>query len=68
MIKMKTKIIRNIIKCKNCGDILESTHVHDFKMCKCGDCGVEGGHDYLRRLFRTDNSYIELSETEEIDE
>ena len=39
----------NKIKCKFCGDIIESTHVHDFKYCSCGKCAVDGGHYYLRR-------------------
>ena len=30
------KIITNKIKCKKCGDVIESTHRHDFKLCKCG--------------------------------
>ena len=29
------KIIKNIVKCKNCGDGLESKDVHDFKKCIC---------------------------------
>ena len=43
------KIIRNAIRCKKCGDIIESKTVHDFKFCSCGSCAVDGGHDYLRR-------------------
>ena len=31
------KIIRNAIRCKNCGDIIESKTVHDFKFCSCGN-------------------------------
>ncbi len=49
------KIITNKIRCKKCGDIIESKHVHDFKMCKCGAVGVDGGHDYLRRLGNLDD-------------
>ena len=43
------KIITNKIRCKKCGDIIESTHRHDFKFCKCGAVAVNGGKDYLRR-------------------
>ena len=43
------KIIINKIKCKKCGEIIESTHRHDFKFCKCGAVAVDGGYDYLRR-------------------
>ena len=44
------KITTNKIKCKKCGDIIESIHVHDFKYCKCGEVAVDGGKAYLRRL------------------
>lgn len=58
------KIMTNKIKCKKCGDIIESEYTHDFKMCKCGAVGVDGGHDYLRRLGNLDD-WEELSETME---
>ena len=35
-------IIRNAIQCKKCGDIIESTSVHDFRTCSCGTCSVDG--------------------------
>ena len=44
------KIIVNKIKCKKCGDEIESKTVHDFKYCKCGAVAVDGGDQYLRRL------------------
>lgn len=36
------------IRCKKCGDILQSKHRHDFQMCKCGSCYIDGGDDYCR--------------------
>lgn len=42
-------IIENKIRCKKCGDIIESKTVHDYVTCKCGACAVDGGHTYLRR-------------------
>ena len=59
-------IIHNRIKCKRCGDIIESTHRHDFKWCSCGQCAVDGGHDYLKRSYTGESpeeSYEELGET-----
>ena len=38
------KIIRNVIRCKSCGDIIESKYTHDYVTCKCGRCSVDGGH------------------------
>ena len=64
-------IHKNMIRCKHCGEILESYSIHDFKMCKCGACGVDGGHDYLRRTYTSKTSeedFIELSETSETEE
>lgn len=43
-------IVSNKIKCKSCGDIIESKYRHDFVMCKCGKVGVDGGKDYLKRI------------------
>ena len=55
-------IIRNAIKCKICGDVIESLSVHDYKVCSCGACAVDGGHEYLRRLAKSFDDIIELSE------
>ena len=54
------KIIKNAIQCKKCGDIIESTNVHDFVTCSCGACSVDGGHDYLRRCGNLEDM-IDLS-------
>ena len=58
------KIIKNAIQCKLCGEIIESTYRHEYVTCKCGACAVDGGHDYLRRSFRDNACYIDLSVTE----
>lgn len=42
-------MLRNIAKCKKCGDIIESKHRHDYVVCSCGAIFVDGGHDYIRR-------------------
>lgn len=39
----------NKIRCNACEDVIESTHVHDFKWCKCMSVFVDGGPEYLRR-------------------
>lgn len=44
--KMKLKV--NKIRCKLCGDVIESTYRHDFVECSCGACYTDGGTDYLR--------------------
>ena len=41
--------MRNLAKCKRCGDIIESKSRHDFQMCSCGSIFVDGGTDYIRR-------------------
>ena len=59
------KILCNKIKCKKCGDIIESKNRHDFVTCKCGSVAVDGGNSYLRRAGNRED-WEELSEfTEE---
>lgn len=59
-------ITKNKAQCKKCDDIIESTHRHDFRRCKCGAIFVDGGRDYLRRGGEMED-IIELSETDEGD-
>ena len=59
-------IIVNKIKCKKCGDIIISSHVHDFKWCVCGAVAVDGGKFYLKRCGEPEN-YEDLSEIVEDD-
>ena len=56
----KEKIISNIIKCKKCGDIIESKSTNDYKKCSCGAVAVDGGIDYLKRIGNEED-YEELS-------
>ena len=60
-------IIRNAIRCKKCGDVIESETVHDFKFCSCGSCAVDGGLDYLRRCGNR-GDWEELSEVEKVED
>ena len=62
--ELHMKIISNKIQCKHCGEIIESTSVHNFVTCKCGKVSVDGGQDYLRRCGNKED-YIELSITGE---
>jgi hypothetical protein len=55
------KIKINKIQCQLCREIIESKYINDFKMCKCGKCGVDGGHEYIKRIGDS-LLYIELSE------
>jgi len=58
---MRMKIIRNRIRCKHCGNIIESKSVHDFKFCSCGKVAIDGGLHYLKRSGNP-NDWEELSE------
>ena len=63
------KLTRNAIRCKKCGDVLDSKSRNDFVSCSCGQCFNDGGLSYMRRGFRTErpeDSYEDLSEYEEV--
>lgn len=36
------------IRCKKCGDVIESQSRHDLVFCSCGAVYIDGGNDYLR--------------------
>ena len=55
------KIIKNAIRCKVCGDEIESTYRHDYVICSCGACAVDGGHSYLRRSFKSPDCFEDIS-------
>lgn len=65
MTEETVKIVRNMVRCNRCFDVIESTHVHDFKFCSCESVAVDGGLHYLKRSFTPDESgdkmYLELS-------
>lgn len=44
-------IERNSAVCLSCNTEIESTHRHDFRACKCGQLCVDGGKEYLRRVY-----------------
>ena len=45
------KILVNKIRCKRCGDVIESTAQHQFVVCKCGAVAIDGGHYHLSRFI-----------------
>lgn len=56
----KEEIISNKIKCKKCGDVIESKSTNDLKRCSCGAVAVDCGKDYLKRIG-IEEEYEELS-------
>ena len=64
--KITSNIIVNAIKCRNCGDIIESVYDREEVTCSCGKCTVSGGHFCLTRINTRHKDYIDLSVTEEI--
>ena len=36
------------VRCKRCGDVIESKWLHNYVRCSCGRVAVDGGNDYLR--------------------
>lgn len=57
----KEEIISNEIKCKKCGDVIESKSKNDYKRCSCGAVAVDGGKDYLKRIGNEED-YVDISE------
>jgi len=45
---MEKILIKNSIVCRTCGDVLVSTHTHDFVRCSCEAVYLDGGNSYQR--------------------
>lgn len=43
-------IFINAAVCLKCSEYIRSKHRHDFKFCKCGAVGIDGGSWYAKRL------------------
>jgi hypothetical protein len=63
-----TKILSNVARCLVCGDIIESTHVHDYQECNCGEISIDGGTEYLKRSARNLMNLEDLSIVDEVEE
>lgn len=59
------KLIKNAIKCKLCGDVIESTDRHEMVSCKCGACSVDGEHEYQKIIAKDMKNVINLSKYKE---
>ena len=63
---MSEKIIKNVAKCRLCGEVIESKRLYDVQTCRCGEISVEGGKNYIGRFASTNwHNIIDLSEYEE---
>lgn len=54
-------ILKNSIRCKKCGDIIESISVHDLVYCRCKAVFVDGGHLYQRVGYESKDLVEDLS-------
>ena len=55
------------VKCRKCGEVLESMYRHDFHYCGCGSTFVDGGEAYLRCGGDVLPAVINLETGEEVD-
>ena len=53
-------IKRNRLKCRKCGEIIESKYRWDFQWCKCKSIYVDGGHDLKTLHSDTKNAPLEI--------
>ena len=60
------KYFKNKIRCKICGDVIESKFEHNYVCCSCGACSTDGGYSipgdtsrYIRRNWNPDYGGID---------
>ena len=57
-----TVILRNAVRCNNCGDIIESTVHGELVHCFCRMVGIDGALDHLHRSCSVPRGYEEMAE------
>jgi len=50
------RLTRNARRCLRCGEVVESRHVHDYRVCRCCATMVDGGLCYARWGFKPNDS------------
>src|SRR6185503_11500514 len=53
---------RNRAKCLKCDTIVESLLPADLQMCKCGNCGVEGGTEAYKLIGEDLSKIVRLED------
>jgi len=56
---MSKKILKNSVKCRKCGETVESFSESTFTSCKCGETKISGG---FLQLIREGSNFDELSQ------
>lgn len=59
--------IVNKVRCKKCDEIIESKSTYDFKTCKCGSISIDGGKEYQKVSWKSDNPAKRSSAEDYID-
>ena len=59
---MASNILKNAAECLKCGEEVESLDRHHFNCCSCGNICVDGGRDYIRRVYKEEGQWVDRSE------
>lgn len=62
-----SRLRRNAVRCLRCGDVVDSTSLHQIARCSCGAVTVDGGLEYAKRIWvggAPEEVFDELSEIE----
>lgn len=51
---------QSAIHCLKCDTVIYSKYRHDFHYCKCGSVSVDGGKDYFKVGYRTDDAKYKI--------
>lgn len=54
--------MKNRAKCKLCKSIIESTHVHDYVSCSCGEISIDGGINYYRVSAKDFSNFLRVDD------
>lgn len=56
--------MKNRAKCKLCHTILESFHLYDYVLCKCGEISISGGSDIFECAAKNWNNFVRVDDND----
>ena len=58
---MKNKLEVASVKCPICEDVIFSRARHDMRFCTCGKTTIDGGFDYVKLSFSSQQKPLEIT-------
>ena len=54
-------LVRNMIQCTMCSEVIETRAVNDYIRCRCGHVAISGGFEYPNQFYGKPEDILDVS-------